>query len=243
MSVDIVPEQPSLSQLVAGYIATSATSSVTVRATPYTPQGTNAQRSFSSTSASDAAAGTGARQIKITYMSTAMDVLKTDTITLNGTTAVNSNATDIALIEKIEVVSVGSGGGNVGTIQIFTATAGGGSVWGSIAPSDNKTFWCHHYVASGRSFYLLNIRGDATATSGQISLFHIDNPIAALPGPQTQIASTYLHGNQTTAGLPSLDHTLSAPNVVLGPSIVFLNEKPTAVTASTTFASMEFEEF
>ncbi len=44
-----------------GYVSTNSTSNQAVRATPYTPQGNNAQRSIASSSANDTAAGTGAR--------------------------------------------------------------------------------------------------------------------------------------------------------------------------------------
>ncbi len=104
-----------VSNRAQGYTATSATSGKVIRATTYTPQGTNAQRSVNSTSASDTSAGTGARTVTINYLDTSF-VAHSETVTLNGTTAVNTVGTNIAFIENIVVASVGSGGGNVGTI-------------------------------------------------------------------------------------------------------------------------------
>jgi hypothetical protein len=228
---------------VSGYIATSATTSVTVRATIYTPQGANAQRSIVSTNVNDTAAGTGARTILITYLSTDMASYKTDTVTLNGTTAVNTNATDIALIEKMTVATSGSSGGNAGTINFLTGLAGAGSIWGSIATGDGQTFWCHHYVITGKTFYIAAVTAAATATNGQVSILQIANPTSVPQGPQLQVVSTYLHGNQTTAGFPPVDKEIQAANPIVGPAIIFLNERPAAVTASTTHASFEYIQF
>src|SRR5579885_903292 len=86
-----------------GYVGTAATSGKVIRATTYTPQGTDAQRSIKSSSSSDSASGTGAQTIIINYLNTSFQLL-TDTVTLNGTTAVNTNATDIAFIESMQVV-------------------------------------------------------------------------------------------------------------------------------------------
>src|SRR5512135_49274 len=73
-----------------GYVGTSATSGKVIRATTYTPQGTNAQRSVKSSSASDTAAGTGAQTITLNYLDATNILLASETITLNGTTAVNT---------------------------------------------------------------------------------------------------------------------------------------------------------
>ena len=211
-----------------GYTATSAATSKTVRATTYTPQGTNAQRSVNSTSANDTSAGTGARQVKITYLDASGNGPFTETVTLNGTGAVNTVNTNIALIERMDVVAVGSGGGNAGTIQIFTATAGGGSVWGSIAVGDNQTYWAHHYVPVGKTCYVMNLEGASTVTAGGLTI-NTANPISSLI-PQIAPDITIRHG--TTFVLRSY----AVPVVVLGPAIVFVNERPDAATASTVFA-------
>ena len=228
---------------VTGYVATSTLTSTPVRATAYAPPGANGQRSLASSNAADTLAGTGARQVKITYLSTDMGALKTDTINLSGTTPVNTNQLDIALIEKIEVISTGTGNGNAGTITLFGGLAGTGGTVATIAVGDNRTFWCHHYVAVGKTFYPLVLTAGATAASGQVSLFAILNFTSSPNGPQVQVGSTYLHGNQTSGGLPPVNHSFGAPNPVAGPAIVFLSEKAAAVTASTTHASFEYLEF
>lgn len=133
-----------------GDIATSATTDVTVRKTTYNEQSSDAQRSIVSSSANDTSAGTGARTVRLTYFSCSSGVgaLTTLDLTMNGTTAVNTGSTDICYIERMEVLTVGSGGSNAGTITLKTTTGGGGSDIGSIAVGDNATFLAHHYVSS-----------------------------------------------------------------------------------------------
>jgi hypothetical protein len=220
-----------------GYVATAATSGVIVRATTYTPQGANAQRSVNSTSASDASAGTGARTVTINYLTSGF-VLKSETVTLNGITGVNTVNTDIAYIESIVVASVGSGGGNVGAIQVWTATGATGSIWGSIAASDNQTFWAHHYIPTGLTCYILNLTGGATVVAGQTNMNYISNPVAGTTNPQLQIGCTIVH---QAAG--TWDHDYEVPLVIAGPALVWANERPVAVTASTAVASFDYVQF
>lgn len=219
-----------------GYTATSATSGKVIRATTYTPQGAGAQRSINSTSASDAAAGTGARTVIINYLDVNF-VLKSETVTLNGTAGVNTVNTDIAFIESIVVATVGSGGGNVGTIQVWTATGATGSIWGSIAPSDNQTFWAHHYVPAGVTCYLIAFSAGATVVAGQCNINHSGNPLSSNT-PQLQIGLTIMH-----VGAGTWDHQFQVPIAIPGPDLVWLVERPVAVTASTAVAGFEYIQF
>ena len=120
----IVPN--GLSGVIGGYIGTSAVTLVACRATTYTEPASAAQRSVASSSASDSAAGTGTRTIRITYYDNSMNGPYYEDITMNGTTPVNTVATNIRFIECICSMTVGSNGGNVGTITLFNSTAGGG---------------------------------------------------------------------------------------------------------------------
>lgn len=220
-----------------GYTPTSATSTKTVRGTVYTPQTNNAQRSISSSSASDTAAGTGAQKVQITYYDATGAGPTTEIITLNGTTAVDTVSTTIAFIESMIVTQVGSGGGNVGTVSLFIGLAGGGGAFASIAPGDNQTYWAHHYVAAGKTCYITELFGSATVVAGRIMVNHV-SPLSSNTAPQLNPDVTYLHG--TTESGPRF---YVVPIGVAGPSIIFLNEKPNAVTASTTFAGFHWIEF
>jgi hypothetical protein len=219
-----------------GYTATSATAGKAIRATTYTPQGANGQRSVNSTNAADAAAGTGARSITINYL-TAAFVLKSETVTLNGVTGVNTVANDIAYIESIIVNTVGSGGGNAGVVQVWTGLAAAGAVWGSIAIGDNQTFWAHHYVLSGVSCYILSVSGAAQVVAGQVNMNRVGDPSAA-GLPQLQIGPTLMH-----PASDKKDHYFAVPLKVTGPDLIFLTTKPNAVTADTSFGYFDYVQF
>jgi hypothetical protein len=159
----------------AGYISLAATGLVPVRATTYVEQTTaGVVRSIASSSANDTAAGTGARTVKITYYDTAGAGPNTETLTLNGTTGVNTSATNICFIETIEVLTAGSGGANAGVISLYTAAAKGGSVFASIAIGDNQDFYCHHYVAAGKTCYITGLSvGHSGTVVGSGAVFTI----------------------------------------------------------------------
>jgi len=141
----------------------SSTAQAVVRRTVYTEQTTNAQRSFVSSSAADTAAGTGARTVRITYLTEAGAGPFTETLTLNGTTAVNTVASTICFIEQIEVLTVGSGGTNAGLLTLKEGAAGAGATIGTVAVGDGQTFWAHHYVPAGKT---ANITGVSVSHSG-----------------------------------------------------------------------------
>ena len=161
---------------INGYVATSAATSVAVRASTYVPGSANAQRSLSSSSANDSSAGTGARTVKITYYDNVMAGPFTDTVTLNGVTAVNTAATNIRYIEKLEVLTVGSTGSNAGTVTMFLAAAGAGGTMATINIGDNATFWAQHYVAAGKTCYIGGLRAGATVTNGSVTLLAAGDP-------------------------------------------------------------------
>jgi hypothetical protein len=164
----------------------SAGALTAVRATVYTPQTVNFTGSVKSTSASDAAAGVGARTVKITYYNDTGAGPFTETVTLNGTTAVNLVNTNHCYIEKMEVLTVGSTMWNVGTITLHTGAGATGTEVGSIAfgtvqsaMGDLRTLWAHHYVPASKeaSFYVLN----GNTTGNQVGTIHmkVDFPLVA----------------------------------------------------------------
>ena len=232
----LVGSATSLAGRSQGYTLTSAVSGKAIRATNYFPQGINAQRSIKSTSPNDTSDGTGARTVTINYLNTSF-VLKSETITLNGTTAVATANSDIAFIESMVVASVGSAGGNVGTINFFTDNVGVGSIWGSIAAGDNQTFWAHHYVPAGVTCYILGMSAGATVVAGQTNLNRSGNPLVST-NPQLQIGATIVH-----AGGGTSNYNFAAPLSIVGPDLVWLVEHPVAPTVSTVVAGFEYIQF
>ena len=110
----------------------------------------------SSTSASDTAAGVGARQIYLLGInSTGNEV--SETVTLNGQTAVNTFHT-YTEIQYVLVTSVGSTGHNVGNISIGTGTVTAGVpavIYGHILATENGSLMGHYTVPLDYTGYLI----------------------------------------------------------------------------------------
>lgn len=102
--------------LVSGYVTTTDSVRKSVLATTYNEPTSNAQRSISSSSADDSAAGIGARSVRITYYDQVMAGPFTEDVVLNGLSPVNTVASNLCFIERIEVLTVGSSGNNGGVL-------------------------------------------------------------------------------------------------------------------------------
>jgi hypothetical protein len=225
-----------LAQQRFGYFSTPAViSTYPIRATTYTEPSANAQRSVGSSSVNDTAAGSGARTVRITYLSTDMATVKTTDVTLNGTTAVNTSVSDIHFIEKIEVLTVGATGANAGTITLFGSTAGAGGVVGTIAAGDNQTFWAHHYIRTAVKAIIKSL--DASSTGNlRASLRAIDctNANAVLRA----VSGTY----RFIAGGSGINADLIVPIMLTGPMRVEIVGRLEAATAVVLFGSFGFYE-
>jgi hypothetical protein len=128
-----------------GNLTATSTSEVLVFGRTYAEPASEAQRSIVSTSAQDASAGSGAKAVRVTYLNSSY-VRSTEDFTLNGTTAVNSVATDIRFIESMQVIQ---GAAAAGAITLRTVTGGGGTEIMGIASATSQTFAAHHYVPAG----------------------------------------------------------------------------------------------
>lgn len=225
---------------VFGDVTLAATTLAKVERTAYTEQTTNAQRSIASASASDAAAGTGARQVKIYYCTAAFSCGLTETVTLNGTTFVSTVSTTIAYIEKMEVISVGSTGSNVGIITLKAATAGGGVTIGSIAATDNQTFWAHHYVGTGRTCNITgfsNSHSGTTVGSGGVFVLKEKDPSLSTD-PELQISDFNRLYGQDSAN----PRNYGSPIKVLGPSRITVYVTPETSSSTVYRGAIDFYE-
>lgn len=216
-----------------GHIATSATTKVAVEATAYTEQASGAKRSLKSSSANDAAAGTGARKVKLTYYTLASDGTITgpfsETVSLNGTTAVATTATNIALVERLEVTDAGSGGVAAGTISLYDDDAGAGSVFGSIAAGEVRTHWAHHYVPSNRACEVTDLEclgGDTTTALVEL----VSMPPGGVEQPLT--------GQYGTTSTLARDEKIGV--LIPGPARVEAQVTPGGAGAQTTRASFGY---
>jgi hypothetical protein len=222
-----------------GNITTAALTRVLVNKTTYTAPTTNAQRSISSANANDTAAGTGARTVLLTYFDVTGAGPFTETITLNGTTAVNTVATNICFIEELKVITAGSTGSNVGIITLFGATAGGGGTVGTIAATDNQTFWTHHYVAIGKTCSITGVScGHNGTTVGSGALFTLNSrTIGVANAAEIQISDfVRLYGQTST-----FSRVYQSPIKVIGPALVRVFCTPE--TASSTIYRSAFDFF
>ena len=224
------------SGLAVGYITTSSTTDVPIRSTTYTEQAADAQRSIASSSASDTAAGTGARTVKITYYDSTGAGPFTETVTLNGTTAVATASSTICFIEKMEVMTVGSTGSNVGTLTLFVNNAGGGGTIGTIAATINRTFWAHHYVPTGKTTYVTAVTGHNNNNSNATTLSLRAKPIGGT-APE-QVIGSYVRVAGSSSIQSSLDYNQAI--FAVGPARVILYGAPESNPAIITRAAFAF---
>lgn len=101
-----------------------------------------------STSAADAAAGTGCRTILVTGLDSSYNV-QSETITTNGASVVDS-ANQYLRLNEAKCVTVGSGGVNAGVIQLYIT----GSSLGSIPTGEGKTQQAIYTAPLDRKTYL-----------------------------------------------------------------------------------------
>lgn len=120
------------------------------------------QMTVVSSSANDAAAGTGVRQVLIHYLDASYAV-QSETVTLNGTTPVNTVATDILRINGVHAVSVGSGGVAAGNLSV----ANGGITYGYIKAGDNTARQAIFTIPAGKTGYISHWQTSSGAASGQ----------------------------------------------------------------------------
>jgi len=223
-----------------GDVTTASTALAVVRRTAYTEPASNAQRSIVSASANDSSAGTGARTVQIQYCTVAGVCGLFETVTLNGTTAVNTVATNICYIEKMLVMTVGSTASNVGIISLKAATSGGGVTVGTIAATDNRTFWGHHYVDSGKT---MNISGVSVSHSGTTvgsgGVFIIRAiPLNVANQVEQQISDfVRLYGQSST-----FSRNYSSPIPIVGPARVLMYVTPETSTSTVYRGAMDFFE-
>lgn len=128
---------------------------------------------IASSSANDTAAGTGARTVRVTGLDANYNFQQED-VTLNGTTKVNTVGTYLR-VNKVEVLTAGSGGVNAGDIYAAdtsdTFTAGvpqtATKIFGRIAVGLNVTQMACYTTQAGERLLLTKVLGqlgDLTTT-------------------------------------------------------------------------------
>lgn len=114
-----------------------------------------------SSSASDTAAGTGIRKIRIYYLDGTFHE-KSEEITLNGTGVVATVATDIYRIQYVEATDVGSNGSAVGTIDVRHLADT--PIYGRISLGYTKSRQLIYTVPFGKTLYIAQLTCGAICT-------------------------------------------------------------------------------
>src|ERR1035437_1279194 len=223
-----------------GDITTASQNKVVVNRTTYTEQTTNAQRSFASSSANDTAAGTGMQTLVLTYFDQTGAGPFMETVTLSGTTGVNTVNTNISFIENISAVTVGSTSSNVGIITLYAAINKGGAVVGTIAATDNQTFWTHHYVALGKTCNVTGLScGHNGTTVGSGGVFILSRISINLANAVDLQVSDFvrLYGQSST-----ITRNYTSPIKILGPARLRAWVTPETSSSTRYMASFDFYE-
>ena len=111
----------------------------------------------SSTSANDTSAGTGARTIYILGVN-GTGGYTSEIVTLNGQTAVNTVHAYFS-IERVSVLTTGSGEKNAGNINIGTGVVTAGvpaTIYGQIATGENSSLMGHWTCPAGYTGYMVS---------------------------------------------------------------------------------------
>lgn len=211
-----------------------------IRASSYTEQTSGAKRSLSSTSAQDGVGGTGIRTVMIMYYDADMNGPLFEEVTLNGTTAVDTVATDICYIERLEGIESAASGLAAGNIRLHVAAAGAGGNIAQINALDVRTRYSHHYTAPSTRMNLKMMVASAVSSG-----FLVDGLFRKYSQP---VGSPY-YAYQPVCASFRVDN-LSGPSQIwfedpiqlLGPGKFELFAKSDALLGGTIYADFTFYE-
>lgn len=127
---------------------------------PYPDQSVGEQLTIVSTSANDASAGSGAQQVDLHGLR-AGGVEYHETITMNGTTPVNTTVTDWIFVQYLHTQRVGAlGAVSAGDISIYR-TGDAARVYSAIKAGANVSLNTHRMVPAGKTLFINYIKADA----------------------------------------------------------------------------------
>src|SRR5574340_42882 len=125
------------------------------------PDQTNGEQlTLVSTSANDASAGTGAQQVDVHGIRKG-GTEYTETVTMNGTTPVNTTITDWIFVQYLRTQRVSAlGAVSAGDISIYR-TGDATRVYNVIKAGGNVSLGSHRMVPAGKTLYINYIKADA----------------------------------------------------------------------------------
>jgi hypothetical protein len=229
---------PEASGFSFGQITLANIAEIFLRKATYTEQTSNAQRSVKSSNANDSSAGTGVRTVKITYYTSTLTGPFTETITMNGTSGVNTTNTDICYIEKIEALTVGSGGVAAGNITVQSTTGGGGVVIKQLSTGDLESLDSVHYIATGATLYITGMScGHNGTTVGSGARYRLRKQVLGTANsPLIQVSDfVRLYGQSSTF---ARDYTSNI--IITGPAKVELWVLPETSSSTIYYGSFDY---
>ena len=163
------------------------------------PPDVGEQMTIVSTSTADAAAGLGVQTLRLEYLD-ATGAEQTEDITMNGTTDVNTVATNIRFVNDMYALTVGATGVSVGNI---TCIAFGGAIatdlYQFIVTGGNKSLVPHRMIPLGKTLHMQGWHcEEAQNKRAAFRLRSTDMNGVLIPGVFCFKDTAYL--NQTTSG-------------------------------------------
>lgn len=129
-------------------------------AVPFPDQTVGEQMTLVSTDAQDSAAGTGAQQVRVSYL-TAAGAEASEVVTMNGVAPVNMVATNIRFNQLIRTERVGAlGAVAAGDVTIYR-TGDAARIYNVIKAGGNVSLCAHRMVPAGKTLYINHIKADA----------------------------------------------------------------------------------
>lgn len=135
----------------------------------YVPPASAMQMSIKSDNAADAAAGTGIRTIELHYLDNTY-AEKIEILTLNGTTWVDTAATNILRVQSLHALTVGSAAYAVGNINIVDKATRTIS-YAVIVPGFNRSFTSFWTVPAGKTLYVTSFQCSASSSASKNARF------------------------------------------------------------------------
>jgi hypothetical protein len=179
-------------------------------------------------SADDAAAGTGARTVRVIGLD-ANYVTQAETVTLNGVTPVNTTGSYV-IIHRMYVITAGSGGVNAGNITATAATDT--TVTAQITTGKNQTLMAIYPVPASKTAYMSNYYADVLrAVTAAVDIELIVKPF----GEVFQVKHTL---SVNSGGMNYFNHYFGTPLVITEKSIIKIRAQ---TSANNTVVSAGFD--
>lgn len=174
-----------------------------------------------SSSASDAAAGTGARTVRIVYLD-ANYATQYEDLTLNGITAVATVATNILRVQDLHVRTAGSGGSNAGTITLTNMA--GSTAYGVMGAEINRARTAIYTVPAGQRAFIVAWRTGGIVDSNNNAFAWMRNTLRATADwDLNRLPGVFMHKSQTLC----VDST---DNITFGVPIAFPEKTDIKIT-------------